>query len=83
MNSKTITSGILKAFGILVGIVLFGLFLYTIQSVLSYIIIAGILSLIARPIILFLGTKLKLPNTIAVIFTMLLMLSFLSGLIPF
>ena len=81
MNSKPITNEILKAFGILGGILLLGAFLFTIQSVIFYIIIAAILSLIARPIISLLSTQLKFPNTIAVIFTMLLMLSFLSGLI--
>ena len=81
MNSKTITNGILRAIGILLGILLLGYFLYTIQSVIIYIIIAGILSLIARPVIIFLRRKLKLPNTIAVIATMLLMLSLLTGLV--
>jgi predicted PurR-regulated permease PerM len=80
MNSKTIANGILRAIGIILGILLFGYFLYMIQSVIVYIIIAGILSLIARPIILLLRKKLKFPNTIAVIFTMILMLSFLAGL---
>ena len=80
MNSKTIANGILKAIGIILGILLFGYFLYMVQSVIVYIIIAGILSLIARPIILLLRKKLKFPNTIAVIFTMILMLSFLAGL---
>ncbi|MCL7754402.1 AI-2E family transporter [Polaribacter sp. Z022] len=81
MNSKTIANGILRAIGILVGIFLFGYFLYAIQSVIIYIIIAGILSLIARPIIIFLRRKLKFPNTLAVVFTMLLMLGLLTGLI--
>ena len=81
MNSKIIANGILRALGILVGIFLFGYFLYAIQSVIFYIIIAGILSLIARPIILFLRRKLKFPNTIAVVFTMALMLGLLTGLI--
>jgi len=81
MNSKTITNGILRAIGIVLGILLLGYFLYTIQSVIIYIIIAGILSLIARPVIIFLRRKLKLPNTIAVIATMLLMLSLLTGLV--
>ena len=81
MNSKTITNGILRAIGIVLGILLVGYFLYTIQSVMIYIIIAGILSLIARPVIIFLRRKLKLPNTIAVIATMLLMLSLLTGLV--
>ena len=80
MNSKTIANGILKAIGIILGILLFGYFLYMVQSVIVYIIIAGILSLIARPIILLLRKKIKFPNTIAVIFTMILMLSLLAGL---
>jgi len=81
MNSKTITNGILKALGITLGVVLLGYFLYTIKSVLIYIIIAGILSLIARPSIFFLRKKLKVPNTIAVVLTMFLMLGFLTCLI--
>ena len=81
MNSKIITNGILKALTILVGILFLGYFLFAIQSVIIYIIIAGILSLVARPIIVFLRKKLKFPNTIAVIFTMFLMLGILSGLI--
>ena len=81
MTSKTIANGILRALGIIIGIFLLGYFLYTIQSVIVYIIIAGILSLIARPIIIFLRRKLRFPNTLAVIFTMILMLGLLSGLI--
>ena len=81
MNSKIISNGILRALAILVGIFLLGYFLYAIQSVIVYIIIAGILSLIARPIILFLRRKLKFPNTLAVVFTMVLMLSMLTGII--
>ena len=81
MNSKTLANGILRALGIIVGVFLLGYFLYTIQSVIIYIIIAGILSLIARPIILFLRRKLKFPNTLAVVFSMLLMLGLLTGLI--
>ena len=81
MNSKTIANGILRAIGIVLGILLLGYFLYIIQSVIVYIIIAGILSLIARPIIILLRRKLKLPNTLAVIATMLLMLSLLTGLV--
>ena len=81
MNSKIITNGILRALAIIVGILLLGYFLITIQSVIIYVIIAGILSLIARPVIVFLRKRLKFPNTIAVVFTMLLMIGILSGLI--
>ena len=47
MNSKIITNGILKAFAIIMAIVVVGYFLLTIQSVLVYIIIAAIIALIA------------------------------------
>ena len=81
MTSKILANGILRALAILLGIFLLGYFLSAIQSVIIYIIIAGILSLIARPIILFLRGKLKFPNTIAVVFTMVLMLGLLTSLI--
>lgn len=81
MNSKIIANGILRALGVIVGVFLFGYFLYAIESVIIYIIIAAILSLIARPVVLFLRKKLKLPNTVAVVFTMLFMSSLFTGLI--
>lgn len=79
MNSKIITNGILKAFAIIMAIVVVGYFLLTIQSVLVYIIIAAIIALIAKPIILFLRLKLKFPNTLAVISTMLLFMTMTLG----
>ncbi len=80
MNSKIISNGILRAIAILTGILLFFFFIYKIQSIIIYIIIAGIISLIARPIIQFLKNKLKLPNTLAVIVTMFFMVGGLFGL---
>lgn len=81
MNSKTIANGILRAIAIIIGILLLLYFLFKIQSVIVYIIIAAILSLIGRPIILLLRNKLKFLNTIAVVSTMFLMLSLLTGLV--
>ncbi|APZ47911.1 AI-2E family transporter [Polaribacter reichenbachii] len=81
MTAKTIANGILRALGILLGIFILVYFLYAIQSVIIYLIIAAILSLIARPGILFLKRKLKFPNTLAVVTTMILMLGLLTGLI--
>ena len=81
MKSKIIANGILRALAILLGIFLLGYFLYMIQSVIVYIIIAAVLSLIARPFIRFLRKKLKFPNTLAVVTTMVLMLGLLTGLI--
>ena len=81
MNSKTISNGILRSLVIIIGVALLLFFLWKIQSVLVYIIIAGVLSLIARPIIIFLKRKLKFPNTLAVVVTMSLFLGFLYSLI--
>lgn len=81
MNSKIISNGILRALSIIIGVALLLFFLWKIQSVIVYIIIAGVLSLIARPIIIFLKRKLKFPNTLAVVSTMVLFLSFLFGMI--
>ena len=81
MNSKIIANGILRALAILLGIALLLYFLYKIQSVIVYIIMAAVLSLVARPLILFLRRRLKFPNTLAVVVTMLLFLGFISGLI--
>ena len=81
MNAKIISNGILRALAIVVGIGIFLYLLYQIQSVIVYIIIAGILSLITRPMTLFLRTKLRFPNSIAVMTTMIFMLALLAGLI--
>lgn len=81
MNSKIIASGILRAIGILLAIVLVSFFLFKIQSVIVYIAVAAVISLIGRPIILFLRNKLKFNNTVAVIVTMVLFIGFLAGLI--
>lgn len=81
MNSKTIANGILRALAIIFGILLLCYFLYMIQSVIVYVIIAAVISLISRPSILFLRKKLKFPNSIAVITTMFLMLGILTGII--
>jgi len=80
MTSKTISKGILRAVTIILGIVLLLYFLFKIQSVIVYIVIAGIVSLIARPFIKFLRIRFKFPNTIAVVTTMILMLGLLAGI---
>ena len=81
MNSKIISNGILRAVAIIAGILLFCLFIYKIQSVIVYIAIAAVLSLIGRPIVLFLRKKLKFNDTLAVVTTMVLFLGLLAGLI--
>ena len=81
MNSNTITNGILKAIAIILGIFVLLFFLYKVQSIIVYIAIAAVISLIGSPIIRFLKRTLKFPNSIAVISTMLMFLGILAGLI--
>ena len=81
MNSKTIANGILRALGIILGILLVLFFLYKIQSVLVYIAIAAVISLIGRPLTIFLRRKLKFGSTLASIVTMVLFIGLLTGLI--
>jgi predicted PurR-regulated permease PerM len=81
MNAKTIANGILRAIAIIAGIVLLGYFLYKIQPVLVYLAIAVVISLIGRPVVLFLRRKLKFKNMIAVVVTMFLMIGVIVGLI--
>ncbi|WP_142785936.1 AI-2E family transporter [Changchengzhania lutea] len=81
MTSQTITKGILKAVAIILGVVLLAVFLYKIQSVISYIAMAAVISLIGRPIVIFLEKRLKFNNTVAVIITIILLLSMFLGLV--
>ena len=81
MDSKTISNGILRAIAIVVGIAVMLFFLYKIQSVIGYIAIAAVISLIGRPIVLFLQHRLKFKNTLAVVVTMVLMLGIFIGLV--
>jgi len=80
MNSNTITYGILRAIGILAGVLLLLYFLYAISSVLVYITIAAVISLIGRPIIRFLRRRLKFKNGLAVAVTMLIIFGVLFGI---
>ena len=81
MTSKIISDGILKAIAILVGVALVLFFLYEIQSVLAYLTIAVIASLLGRPIVLLLRIKLRFNNTLAVIVTMILLIGVIVGII--
>ncbi|MBT8264824.1 MAG: AI-2E family transporter, partial [Muriicola sp.] len=81
MNPIIISKGILRAVGIMAGIILVCYFLYTIQSVLAYIALAAVVALIGRPVVYFLRKRLKLPNTLAVVITMILMVGILAGIV--
>lgn len=65
----------------MVGVVVFCYFLYAIQSVILYIAIAAVLSLIGRPIVAFLKNKLHFPNSLAVVTVLVLVLAILVSII--
>lgn len=80
MTSKTISNGLLRTIGIITGILLILYFLFTIRSVLAYLAIAAVIALIGRPIVLFLREKLRLPNILAVILAMLVMIGVIASI---
>ena len=81
MNSKIISNGILRALAIILGLTLLFYFLYKIQSVIVYVAIASVISLIGLPIVRFLKSKLKFKNTFAVVTTMIILIALLVGLV--
>ncbi|MCG9792570.1 AI-2E family transporter [Flavobacterium algicola] len=81
ITSKIIANGIVRAVTILVISCLVLYFLYQIQTAILYVVISLILCLIASPIFRFLHVRLKMSNTVATVFTLLLFLSLLVGFI--
>jgi predicted PurR-regulated permease PerM len=81
VTSKTIANGILRSIGILAAIFVGLFFVYKIQSVLIYLFIALIVSMIASPVVYFFKRKLRFPHIAAVIVTLILFLSLLAGFI--
>ncbi len=81
MNSKMISDGILRAVGVITAILLICYFFFKISTLLVYISIAVIISLIGRPVVVFLRTRLKMRNTLAVILTMIFFLGVVIGIV--
>lgn len=80
-TAKSITIGILKALAVVVGVVFLLWFLYEIQALILFIGLALVLSLIGRPLVLFLKNRLKFSNTLAAVFTLLLIIGTFSLLL--
>ncbi len=81
MNAKTISQGILRAIAIIIGVLGILYFLKTISTVLIYILIAAVVSLIGRPVVRFLRNKLKFNQNLAAVSTMALLMAVLGVLI--
>lgn len=86
MNAKDISSGIFRAVLQLTGICILVWLLLQVKTLLIYMLIAGIVSLIGRPINRFLIKRLKLKNIIAssitIVFLMWILVSIFSLFVP-
>lgn len=81
MSPKVISLGILRAVASILGILLLIYFLYEIRSILLYIAIAAVVALIGRPMVYFFRRRLRIPNQLSVIITLLLIFSVLTGIL--
>jgi len=86
MNAKEISNGIVRAVLQLTGLCILIWLLLQIKTLLIYMLIAGIVSLIGRPINQFLTGRLKLKNVLAtsitIIFLMWVLVSIFSLFVP-
>ena len=81
MEAKNISQGIIDAI-LKLGLISLGIFLLLeLKVLLVYIIVAAIISLIGRPIVLFLKNKLKFNNLLAASTSLLLLIGVLFGFI--
>ena len=81
ITSKIIANGILRAISTIVLVALSLYFLYQIQSVLIYLIVALILTLIGNPILDFFKRRLKFKHVFATIATLLIFVFIIVGFI--
>ncbi|MDO9594727.1 MAG: AI-2E family transporter [Lutibacter sp.] len=81
LNSKTIATGILRAIGVLVLATISLYFLDLFQSILIYLVVALILTLIGNPILDFFKNRLKFKHTLATIATLLIFILCIAGFV--
>ena len=81
MKTKNISNSIVNAV-LKLSLIGFGVFIFLkLNIVLIYFIVAAIISLIGRPIVIFLEQKLKFRKLFAALFTLLFLISSIFGLI--
>ncbi|TAF69161.1 MAG: AI-2E family transporter [Flavobacterium sp.] len=81
ITSKLIASGIIRAIVIIIASALGIYFLYQIQSVLIYLVVSLILTLIGNPFLDFFKKRLKFSHNLATITTIILFVSIMFGII--
>ena len=86
MNSREITTGVFWAIIRLLGLCIVAWLLFQLKSLIIYMLIAGVVSLIGRPISQFLSEKVKLnsilASTISIIFLLSILISIFSLFVP-
>jgi len=81
LTSKIISIGLLRTLAILGLFAIFLWFVFSIKVLILYIGIAAVISLIGRPLMLFLKGKFKFGNTLATITTLLAVIGFVIMLL--
>ena len=81
ITSKTISDGILRALATIVIVALLLYFLFQIQVVIVYLVVALILTLIGNPILNFFKRRLKFNNLFGTIATLFIFVSIIIGFI--
>lgn len=82
-KAKAITLGILKALAVLAGVIILFWFFFKIRELFLFVGVALVVSLIGRPIMVFLKRRLRFPNTLAAIFTLLSIVLIFSFVVSF
>lgn len=80
MNANTLTRGIVQAFLIIIGLIALFELLLMVQSLLGYVFLAIVVSLVGQPVKGFLMKRLRFKNTLATVTTLILLLLILFGL---
>lgn len=81
MNSKELSNGLLRTVAILGSIALVCFLIYKLSSIIVYLIISALFTLLGFPLVSFLKRKLKFKNTLAVITTLVLSILLIVGIV--
>jgi predicted PurR-regulated permease PerM len=81
MKSKDISNALLRTLFIILGIIISGYLLFSISSILIYILIAILLSFVAQPIVEFLNKKLKFNSIFSIICALVIFILFAFGIL--
>ena len=80
MNANSLTRGIVQAFLIIIGLIALFNLITMAQSLLGYVFLAIVVSLIGQPVKEFFIKRLKFKNTLATVVTLLVLLLLILGL---